>query len=507
MESSTNMNNQSQMSGAVPLGLRYNLGVQDAIPAERITRRFQAENPSTFSPTNNVVRIPVNSENFLDLRNTVLGFNLKNSTATDTQWLDGGASCIIQRLRVLSNSGRELERIEQYNLLSCVLDQYAGSKTSMVSDDLLKGASRYLDETPYFAAVSNTGATDGTSTATVDVYQTGLKAISTNVNAAGNITTSFSLEGQGGIGYDQKQACQLATGITRHFEFPLRASGWFNSATGKLLPGRSGFVLELTLCPASQAFCRVDSTGSATQDYEATNFILSIPAVMVKDPQFNMAMEARMAQGLSWSSTSYQHHINTTANNYGKDVVQIAARCKELKGLMTIMRFQANIGSAGEFQNSRRSIQPISQYQYQVGSQNYPPNQITLSTDTTAGGRTAGSRISVPATADLNISEAYSEVQRLFGNLGVQSGASCVIGAEPFAQSENNNGAGLIAVDLSAFSDGSVMSGIDTQTNALPVSLEIFKTAVVNAVVQLDTYAVHSVRYIRDPSGELMVDF
>ena len=118
MESSTNMN-QSQMSGAVPLGLRYNLGVQDAIPAERITRRFQAENPSTFSPTNNVVRIPVNSENFLDLRNTVLGFNLKNSTATDTQWLDGGASCIIQRLRVLSNSGRELERIEQYNL--CLL--------------------------------------------------------------------------------------------------------------------------------------------------------------------------------------------------------------------------------------------------------------------------------------------------------------------------------------------------------------------------------------------------
>jgi len=171
------------------------------------------------------------------------------------------------------------------------------------------------------------------------------------------------------------------------------------------------------------------------------------------------------------------------------------------------MRFQANIGSAGEFQNSRRSIQPISQYQYQVGSQNYPPNQITLATDTTAGGLTEGSRISVPATADLNISEAYSEVQRLFGNLGVQSGSTCIIGAEPYAQSENNNGAGLIAVDLSAFSDGSVMSGIDTQTNALPVSLEIFKTAVVNAVVQLDTYAVHSVRYIRDPSGELMVDF
>lgn len=492
MESST-MNNQPQMSGAVPLGLRYNLGIQDAIPAERITRRYQAENPSTFTPTNNVVRIPVNSENFLDLRNTVLGFDLKNSTTTDTQFLDGGASCIIQRLRVLSNSGRELERIEQYNLLSCVLDQYAGSKTSMVCDDLLKGAPARLDDSPVMFAADGTG---GTNTAT---SASGLVVAAAS---GGAMTVTNAL---GGRGYDQKQACQLATGVTRHFEFPLRASGWFNSATGKLLPPRSGFVLELTLAPAVQAFARV--SGSATQNYEATNFILSTPAVMVKDPQFNMAMEARLAQGISWSSTSYQHHINTTASGAGRDVLQIAARCKELKGLMTVMRFQANIGDADEFQNSRRSIQPISQYQYQVGSQNYPPSQVDISTSTTAGGLAAKSRISIPATADLNVSEAYSEVQRLFGNLGVQSGATCIIGAEPFAQSELNNGAGLIAVDLSAFSDGSVMSGIDTQSNALPVSLEIFKTSVVNSVVQLDSYAVHAVRYLRDPSGDLMADF
>jgi len=503
MESSTNMNNQPAISGAVPLGLRYNLGVQDAIPAERTTRRFQSENPSTFSPTNNVVRIPVNSENFLDLRNAVLGFDLKNTTATDTQWLDGGASCIIQRLRVLSNSGRELERIEQYNLLSCVLDQYAGSKTSMVADDLLKGAARYLDETPYFAEVDSTA---GTGERTASAYESGIAIKGTStVPADATATLQLKLSGTGGIGYDQKQACQLATGITRHFEFPLRASGWFNSATGKLLPPRSGFVLELTLCPAAQAFCRV--SGSATQDYQATNFILSTPAVMVKDPQFNMAMESRMAQGLSWSSTSYQHHVNTTASGAGPDVLQIAARCKELKGLMTVMRFQSKLGSADQFQNSRRSIQPISQYQYQVGSQNYPPNQIKLSTSLNPTGTAAGSRISIPATADLNISEAYSEVQRLFGNLGVQSGATCIIGAEPYAQSENNNGAGLIAVDLSSFSDGSVMSGIDTQTNALPVSLEILKTLVVNGTLQLDTYAVHSVRYIRSPDGELMADF
>jgi hypothetical protein len=107
---------------------------------------------------------------------------------------------------------------------------------------------------------------------------------------------------------------------------------------------------------------------------------------------------------------------------------------------MTVFRIQEKIGAADQFQNSRRSLQYLSQYQYQVGSQNYPSHQIDLSTDTTAGGTAAKTRIAIAATADLNIAEAYSEVQRLFGNLAVQSGATCVIGAEPYAQSENNNG-------------------------------------------------------------------
>jgi hypothetical protein len=225
---------------------------------------------------------------------------------------------------------------------------------------------------------------------------------------------------------------------------------------------------------------------------------------MVKDPSFNSAMEARLAQGISWTGTTYQHHVNTSAGAAGRDVLQIAARCRELKGLMSVMRKQTNIGSAAEFQSSRRTIQYISQYQYQVGSQNYPPNQVDISTTVTPGGTTAGTRIAITTTADLDVSEAYAEVQRLFGNLGVQSGASCLIGAESFATSELNNGTGLIGVDLSAFSDGSVMSGMNTADNALPVSLEILKTAAANAVIQIDTYAVCGVRYIRDSSGDLM---
>ena len=486
----TTPQSQSQPSGAIPLGLRYNLGVQDAIPADRTIRRFQAENPSVFTPNNNVVRIPISSENFLDLRHAVLGFDLKNSTATDPQWLDGGASCVIQRLRVLSTSGRELERLEQYNLLSCVLDQYAGSMTSQISDDVLKGAPARLDTSPFM--VAGTTAADYTSSSGLQL----------TISGGG---TGILQNASGGRGYDQKQATRLSTGITRHFELPIRASGFFNSATGKLLPPRSGFVLELTLAPAVQAFTRV--SGSAAQAFECQNFVCSIPSVMVKDPAFNSAMEARLAQGISWTGTSYQHHVNTSSGSAGRDVLQIAARCRELKGLMTVMRKKANVGNADQFQSSRRTIQYITQYQYQVGSQNYPPSQVSLSTTVTGGGTAVGTRIAIPGTADLDVSEAYAEVQRLFGNLSVQSGATCLIGCEAYATSENNNGAGVIGVDLSAFSDGSVMSGINSADNALPVSLEILKSAAADAIIQLDTYAVMGVRYMRDSSGDLMASF
>tara|TARA_E500000305_G_scaffold73010_1_gene58845 strand:- start:120 stop:533 length:414 start_codon:yes stop_codon:yes gene_type:complete len=132
---------------------------------------------------------------------------------------------------------------------------------------------------------------------------------------------------------------------------------------------------------------------------------------------------------------------------------------------------------------------------------NYPVDLVELSTDTTAGGTTAGTRLPLSSTADLNIADAYNHVLRLFGNLN-NSNAHCLIGQEAYCQSQNNNGAGLIAIDLSAFSDGSVNSGLNTLDN-MPVSLEFLKTAACNAVTQIDTYAVKELIIMRDGNGVL----
>ena len=275
--------------------------------------------------------------------------------------------------------------------------------------------------------------------------------------------------------------------------------GMFNPSTAKLLPPNTPFQLEITLRSAADAL--VNLAGSNAVDYQVNNVELHIPSITVNDNQYMMMVNQRLAQGVSIKCNSYDHFVNTTASGAGKDVVQISARARSLKGLMSIYRFQASISSDDDFKISKRSIQFISDYQYKVGSNNYPVDKVQLSTDTTAGGTASGTRLPLSSTADLNISEAYNHVLRLFGSLN-NSNANIQIGQEAYAQSENNNGAGIIAIDLSSFSDGSVNSGINTLNN-MPVSLEFTKTAATNAVVQIDTYAVKELVIMRDGNGVL----
>ena len=80
---------------------------------------------------------------------------------------------------------------------------------------------------------------------------------------------------------------------------------------------------------------------------------------------------------------------------------------------------------------------------------------------------------------------------------------SCVIGLEEYAQSTLNNGCGLLAVDLMSYSDGSVSSGINTASNALPVVLNLQKNSKANATLQLDTFCIVEMSVMIDSFGQL----
>lgn len=486
---------------AVPIGLNYRLQIADAVPASHNISQFLASNASDFTEANNTVRINVSSGGFLDLKKAVLELSLKNTTTSNNVYLDGSCECLINRIRILSSDGSEIERIDQYGQLASVLEQYTSSDSSSRVKSIQKGSPRFIDETAAFDPVSgNSGVAGLVATGAAQAYESGIKVTSANTYTGSTGQTTVSVEGKGGVGYSQLQCDQIGTGITRKYSFGLKL-GFFNPSTNLLLPSNTAFQLEITFGKAAE--CLVNKAGANAVSYQINNVELHVPTIVVNDPEYMASVNARLGSGISFKCNSYNHFVNTTASGKGKDTIQISARARSLKGLMSIMRKQSKISSDDDFKLSKRTIQYISDYQYKINSTNYPVDRVNVSTDETAGGTVSGTRFPLHDTANLNVSEAYNHAMRLFGGINSQN-TNCLIGLESFAQSENanNNGTGLMCIDLSSFSDGSVNSGINTLNNGV-VQLEITKTDACNAIVQVDTYSVHELIVIRSPAGVL----
>jgi hypothetical protein len=486
---------------AVPIGLNFRLGIADSIPATHNISQFLASNASDFTESNNTIRINVSSGGFLDLRKAVLEFDLKNTTSTDAVYLDGGAECVINRIRILSSDGSEIERIDQYGQLASVLDQYTSSGGASRIKSIQKGSPKFVDETASFDEVSGaSGAAALTATASAQAYESGIKVECVNTYTGSTGQSTVKVSGNGGVGYSQLQCDKLNADVTRKYSFGLKC-GFFNPSTAKLLPPNTPFQVEITLGKGAE--CLVNKAGSNAVSYQLNNAELHIPTIVVNDPEYMASVNARLGAGVSYKCNSYNHFVNTTASGAGKDTIQISARARSLKGLMSILRKQSKVSSDDDFKLSKRTIQYVSDYQYKINSTNYPVDRVNISTDTTAGGTASGTRLPLSSTDNLNVSESFNHAMRLMGGLN-SSNADCLIGLESFAQSENanNNGTGILAIDLSAFSDGSVNSGINTLNNGV-VQLEFTKTSACNAIVQVDTYSIHELIVMRSPSGIL----
>jgi len=479
---------------ALPLGLRYNLNVADAVPSSKNIQQFLSSNASTFTGTgNNVCRIPVGSPAFLDLKNSLLQVEFTNTTASaDTVQLDGGVDGCIRRLRIISSDGSVIEEINQYGLLSSVLDQYTMGSGSQRTSKALKGAPGRNDDA--VACSGQSGAAPAVGAQVATTYRSGL-SVSVQGTLADDTTatkTRVILGGIGGIGYDPQDSDILNQDISRKYMFHLKA-GFFNLATAKLLMPNTNFTLEIEFNDPVNCL----KSAAAAPLYSITNVELHVPAIVINDASFMQRMNQRMNQGVVMSCNSYSHFINTTGGNANKDVSQISARARSLKGLMSIFRLQANTVLGSVQKLSKRSIQYLDSYQYRIGSTSYPVDRVDIKTGTTA----ANGLPLVAAGADLNIGEAYSQALRLTGNLNVQN-AETLIDVQSFANSEVNNGTGIAAIDLSTYADNSVNSGISTLDN-MPISFEYQKNAAATGILQIDTFAVQQMTIVRAPSGVL----
>lgn len=446
---------QGSLSGSIPESLQYGAESSPGLSGVRSMRNFAAENPGTFSPANNTIRIPVSASSFLDMQRARLSFDFTNTSASTAQILDGSAACIIQRLRVLSVTGAELERMESYNLLSAVLQQYQAS-----------------EEDARELAISGGGP-----------------------------SSIVAVSGFNGLSCDR-----TATGITRHYEIKLHA-GWFNPTLGKMLPPNVSFVLELTLAAAASCLMCTGTTPAAA-NYTIANVSLKIPSVRIDDASFMQRAAMLQQRGYSFPAVTYKLYTAATSASAGSSSMQISDRSHSLTALIAVMRGQSRVNSNADFKLCKRTLQYVSNYQFIIGSELYPPQQVELSTDLTPAGTATLLQFIVDATANLNVSAAYNQVKQVF------PGPS-VVDLNSFSNSENilNNGIGVLAVDCRGYhSDKRTHSGIDTASQAVPITFNFNKTAAAvlaaatptaSTFIQVDVFAQCDVVFMMMPGGEM----
>ncbi len=442
----SSLDEMPQLSGSIPSSLSYGIESSAGLPGRRSLINFASENAGTFGPSNNIVRIPVSAQSgFLDLTNARLAFDL---TAVAALQLDGGAHCMIQRLRVLSVTGLELERIESYNLIHTIIEQYAVPNQELLALGALSGAPK-----PPFSA----------------------------------------------YGYLQSTADDMLINKVRHFEIKLR-NGWFNPTLGKLLPPQIGFTLELTLGPAAGCFV------GAAPNYTVANFFLKIPSVMVDDQGFIERVRMLQQRGAEWNATTYKLYTGVLQPNTANQTMQISDRSYSLNALIGCLRIQSYVNLVTAFKLSNRSIQYISQYQYTIGSQLYPPNQINVDPGLTTTGGSATTVVITNALTNLNISQAFAEAKRVFGmDKGVLNANAFWGSEQQTTPGVTSNGAGVFCVDCKSYhNDKRTTSGIDTASQAVPITLNISTNACsTGTVLQCDVFAMCDVKFVMMPGGEI----
>ena len=308
-------------------------------------------NGGTFT-ANQEVRIPFNvpSECFVDLKRAYIKFNLKN-TAAASIYLDpsvGGAS-VIDNWRVVGGTGALLEEVIHYNNYSAMLrvndnhekitsvnHEEDGAGTDSCLEQLLAGPTTQAQVTN--ATLTATGATEIATTAT--------RTITHRPNSA-----FFNADRYMPLGYTQ--------GVS-YLSITLSA----NSTAAIAPAGAAG---------PPRVFGEVS--------YETSNWELHLP-ILRPGPEFAAMFRSAMGSGvpIQIHSVGVQNTQQTiTGGGSQTETLTFSTRKRSVKSLLGGIRINSALtnpeaNSVSGFQNCA-----ISEYNYSVGGQRIPAQQIKCS--------------------------------------------------------------------------------------------------------------------------------
>ncbi len=312
---------------AMPSAPYKYVSTPNAVRSSSKTIKFQASNGTKFTPitSNNIAKIDIRSNGFLCGNESHIKFSIKN-LSNQTVALDPMATCVIDRVRVLSGSV-VLSDISGYAELASHL------VLTSSTDDLVRVlaiCSGFDPEQDDFASGSGLNVLATTASATYSV-----PLLAGILSGSKYVPLEF-----------------LAGGLTLEIYFQTSFFKAFNT--------------QITGSPPT-----------TTLQYEIENLEYVAKIVQIDDDaSMNSLKQLQLTQGLKIKSYDWTLHQNSIAINTGTAVLNIPARNMSLKSLVMLLTHQAPSAIITGIQSLRDNV---SSYFVRIGNTQYPIGEINVS--------------------------------------------------------------------------------------------------------------------------------
>jgi len=467
-----------------------------AMSSKTKRRTFFPVNGQSFTATgNNIIRIDISGDAFLDTKNSYLSFRF-NNTSGQACGLDFGAGHgFIRRLRI-EQAGNVLTDCNNYNkLVSAILLPSQGDRDSV--------RSRSVTENVRF----NNDKANGNSTQVCPNTDVTGATVSTPANGAGQfVNNAVAPPGA------------PTAGSTGTFCIPL-VNGLLGLNQQKMIPlqllGQSPITIEIELAPTLDIGVFAAAPGAAYTIDTVRYVAQMVETPPELDAQLRMVQEqsggAIMLSGIDY--TNFQGTIQAGAT--GQQNINVPARRRSIKSILWTGASKTFVAGGGLAQEANYNLSfggnfNMTEYSVKVGSIQYPSEPVKCEYGLAAG--PAGVR-----------SEHVTELEKVFGTLGSTVGVGSLTGFN-FATSDCDVAemTGIVApanadasykfcpfaIDMEAFQRVTAgHDGVNTADRSTPISLQLTVGAAAGEAVSIDAFVCYDSLFYIDATGNIRVNF
>ena len=480
----------------LPRNANYMTHLPLAMTSMSKRRTYFPTNGNSFTATgNNIIRIDVSGDAFLDTQNSYLTFRYNNTTGQNVGFDYGSGHTFIRRLRI-EQAGNVLTDCNNYNkLLSSILLPAQGDRDSLKHRSVTEH-SRYANSKTNTDSFRSTPVAD-MSGASLTTPAQGTGLIVNNAVAAPGAPTA---------------------GSTCTFCIPL-VNGLMGVNQSKMIPlqllGSSPLTIEIELCPTLDVgiFAAAPGTPYTIDNVRYQAQLVETPPAL--DEQLRMVQEqsggAIMLSGEDF--THFQGSIGAGAT--GQQNINVPARRRSIKSILWSGASQAFVAGGALAQDQVFNLSyggnfNMTEYSIRVGAVQYPPEPVRCEYGSAAG--PAGVR-----------SEHVTELEKCFGTLGSTHGVGnlntvnfatldCDVVSMATVVAPGAPDASYLfspfGLDMESFQRVTAgHDGVNTADRATPISLQLTIGAANAQAVNVDAFVKYDSLFYIDASGSIRVNF